>query len=223
MWFASKAFGAESLTAKNSQVLRSEVSQNVPKCPIQEKIFFGGWPWIEQSWRLVLEFPSRHVVFTPMTPRLLAELIDRHGPGLVLFARQWCTVPEDVVQEAFLKLVAQRTWPDDPAAWLYRVVRNASLDAAKMARRREKREATAKPDCWFVEPEIDGLDAEQAVQALGRLPDELRETIVARLWGGLTFEQIAAVSGISASSAYRRYEAGIASLQHALGESCQTR
>ncbi len=113
--------------------------------------------------------------------------------------------------------------PTDPPAWLYRVVRNAALDAAKMARRREKREATAKPDCWFVEPEIDGLDAEHAVQALGRLPDELRETIVARLWGGLTFEQIAAVSGVSASSAFRRYEAGIASLQEALGESCQTR
>src|SRR5262249_22949915 len=105
-----------------------------------------------------------------MTPRHLAELIDRHGPALVLYARQWCATPEDVVQDAFLKLSAQRWPPDDPPAWLFRVVRNAALDAAKSDRRRQRREAAARPGVWFVEPEIDGLDAERAVVALERLP-----------------------------------------------------
>ncbi len=155
-----------------------------------------------------------------MTPRQLGELIDRHGPALVLFARQWCATPEDVVQDAFLKLVALRHAPDDPPAWLYRVVRNAALDVVKMDRRRQKREAAVQPECWFVEPEIDGLDADQAVAVLEKLPPELRETIVARLWGGLTFEQIAEVSGCSASSAFRRYEAGIAAIREALGIPC---
>lgn len=157
-----------------------------------------------------------------MTPRHLAELIDRHGPALVLYARQWTAAPEDVVQDAFLKLFALRTPPDDPPAWLFRVVRNGAIDAAKADRRRQKREAAARPDRWFVEPEIDGLDAERAVAALERLPGELRETIVARLWGGLTFEQIAAAAGCSASSAFRRYEAGLAALRDALGEPCPT-
>lgn len=157
-----------------------------------------------------------------MTPRHLAELIDRHGPALVLYARQWCAGPEDVVQDAFLKLVELRHPPDDPAAWLFRVVRNRALDTARTDRRRQKREAAARPARWFVEPEIDGLDAEQAVAALERLPAELRETIVARLWGGLTFDQIAAVSGCSASSAFRRYEAGIAALRESLGVPCPT-
>jgi RNA polymerase sigma factor (sigma-70 family) len=155
-----------------------------------------------------------------MTPRQLGELVDRHSPALVLYARQWCAAPEDVVQDAFLRLVAQRQPPIDPAAWLFRVVRNAALDAAKIDRRRQKREAASVPARWFVEPEIDGLDAEHAVAALERLPGELRETIVARLWGGLTFEQIAEASGCSASSAFRRYEAGIAALRESLGESC---
>src|SRR5688572_22034536 len=115
-----------------------------------------------------------------MTPRHLAELIDRHGPALVLYARQWCAGPEDVVQDAFLKLFAQRRWPDDPAAWLFRVVRNAALDAAKADRRRQRREAAVQADRWFVEPKIDGLDVQKAVGALERLPAELRETIVAR-------------------------------------------
>jgi len=157
-----------------------------------------------------------------MTPRHLAELIDRHGPALVLYARQWCAAPEDVVQDAFLKLVEQRHAPEDPPAWLFRVVRNRALDAAKIERRRQRRESAARPVSWFVEPEIDGLDAERAMAALERLPRELRETIVARLWGGLTFDQIAAVSECSASSAFRRYEAGIAALRETLGVSCPT-
>jgi len=156
-----------------------------------------------------------------MTPRHLAELIDRHGPALVLYARQWCAAAEDVVQDAFLKLVGQHQLPDDPPAWLFRVVRNGALDAAKMDRRRQKRESATRPTSWFVEPEIDGLDADRAIAALERLPAELRETIVARLWGGLTFDQIAAVAGVSASSAFRRYEAGIAALRETLGVSCQ--
>ena len=157
-----------------------------------------------------------------MTPRHLSELIDRLGPALVLFARQWTVAPEDVVQDAFLKLIEARHPPTDPAAWLFAVVRHRAIDMAKADRRRVKREQTVHPDRWFVEPEIDGLDAGRAVGAVERLPAELRETIVARLWGGLTFDQIAAVAGCSASSAFRRYEAGIAALRETLGVPCPT-
>ena len=80
--------------------------------------------------------------------------------------------PEDVVQEAFLKLVRQGRPPEDAVAWLYRVMRNGALDAAKMARRRQRRESAPRPVRWFVEPEVDGLDAETAVTALQRLPAE---------------------------------------------------
>jgi RNA polymerase sigma-70 factor (ECF subfamily) len=40
-----------------------------------------------------------------MSPSDVARLIDAHAAPLVLYARQWCAAPEDVVQEAFLKLV----------------------------------------------------------------------------------------------------------------------
>ena len=72
-----------------------------------------------------------------MTPRQLAELIATHAAALVLFARQWCAAAEDVVQEAFIKLAAQRTAPDNPVGWLYRVVRNGALGANRSARRRQ--------------------------------------------------------------------------------------
>ena len=55
-----------------------------------------------------------------MDAHRLARLLHAHGAALALFARQWCEQPEDVVQEAFCRLASQRTWPDDPVAWLYR-------------------------------------------------------------------------------------------------------
>jgi RNA polymerase sigma-70 factor (ECF subfamily) len=159
-----------------------------------------------------------------MTAADVARLIDSQSAPLVLYARQWCDAPEDVVQDAFTKLVRQSRMPDDTVAWLYRVVRNGALDEAKKARRRQRREsAAARAVRWFVEPDVDGLDAETAIAALERLAPELREVIVARHWGGLSFEQIAAVVGCSASTAFRRYTAGVQDLRNQLGVICPSR
>jgi RNA polymerase sigma-70 factor (ECF subfamily) len=158
-----------------------------------------------------------------MNPHDFAHLVDAHGPPLLLYARQWCAAPEDVVQDAFLKLVALRQPPRDAVAWLYRVVRNAAIDAGRTARRRQRRESVAaRPARWFVEPEVDGLDAAAATAALERLPGELREVIVARLWGDLSFEQIAEVAGCSVSTAFRRYSAGLDALRRELHWPCPT-
>ncbi|MDB5307321.1 MAG: sigE 8 [Gemmataceae bacterium] len=157
-----------------------------------------------------------------MTPRQIADLTAAHAAALVLYARQWCDTPEDVVQDAFCKLVVPGTPPADPTAWLFRVVRNAAVDAGRSARRRVRREqAAARPVRWFVEAEVDGLDAETAVSALESLPPDLREVIIARLWGGLTLEQIATAAGCSVSTAHRRFEAGIAALRERFGVPCQ--
>ena len=158
-----------------------------------------------------------------MGPEQLAELVDRHAAALVLYARQWCASPEDVVQTAFLKLVRLRTPPGSVLPWLYKVVRNGAIDASRAARRRNKYEAAAADQAvrWFT-PSDDptGLDARAAADALATLPAETREIIVAHLWGGLTFEQIAQTVGSSAATCYRRYAAGLEVLRHQLGAKC---
>jgi RNA polymerase sigma-70 factor (ECF subfamily) len=155
-----------------------------------------------------------------MTPRQLANLIADHAPALMLFARQWCDSPEDVIQNAFCKLVTVSA-PADPKSWLFLTVRNAAIDAARSSRRRMRREhIAARPMLWFDEPEVDGLDAEAAMLALESLPADSREVIVARLWGGLTLEQIATTLRCSVSTAHRRFEAGIATLRERLGATC---
>jgi RNA polymerase sigma-70 factor (ECF subfamily) len=158
-----------------------------------------------------------------MLPHDLGRLLDERGPALVLYARQWCATPEDIVQDACVKLMSLRQPPGDVVAWLYRVVRNGAIDAGRTARNRKHREsAVARPLRWFNEAEVDGLDATAAVAALERLSAEEREVIVARLWGGLSFEQIGEAAGCSASTAFRRFGSGIASLRQELGLPCQT-
>ncbi len=150
------------------------------------------------------------------TAATLAVLIDAHAGPLVLLARSYTTSPEDAVQAAFGKLARLSAMPDDPAAWLYRVVRRGAIDAGKAESRRRKREsAVARPEAWFA-PECDALDAAEAVRALRRLPDEVREVVVARLWGNLTLSQIADAFGVSVATAYRRYESAIAELRREL-------
>ena len=157
----------------------------------------------------------------------LGGLVYRYAAALELYARQWCHAPEDVVQEAFLKLAAQRPLPDQPVAWLFRVVRNGALNAALAARRRRHHEAEAADEAaiWFqTDAETSGpdsLDAESASAALQSLPLEEREAIVAHLWGGLTFEQIGELSGCSASTAHRYYAAGLSAIRERLGVTCR--
>jgi RNA polymerase sigma factor (sigma-70 family) len=157
----------------------------------------------------------------------LGRLVDRHAAALELFARQWCDTPEDVVQEAFVKLAAARTPPDNPAAWLFRVVRNGALNAAQAARRRRRHEtesASTSTD-WFHPQQTAAssglLDPETAAEELRSLPLDQREVIVAHIWGGLSFQEIALVSGCSASTAHRLYSSGLSALRERLGMSCR--
>jgi RNA polymerase sigma factor (sigma-70 family) len=152
-----------------------------------------------------------------MGPEALGRLIEQHAAALVLYARQWCAAPEDVVQDAFRKLIAQKPAPNHVASWLYRVVRNAAISAARAERRRQRHEGrAASQTAWFTATDSSVLDVETATAALAKLPIEQREVIVAHLWGGLTFEQIAEIAGSSSSTAHRWYLAGLASLRERL-------
>ncbi len=155
-------------------------------------------------------------------PRLLTHWLDVLSPGLVLFARQWCSAPEDVVQEAFVKLAGQRPSPEDVRGWLYRVVRNGAISAsrAEARRRRHEAEAAARRPDWFEPTPGADLDGRAVAEALQHLDLELREVVVAHLWGGLTFQQIARMLNVSDSTAHRRYLAGLELLRQRMEGTC---
>ena len=157
-----------------------------------------------------------------ISPQAVTRLWDEHRSALVLYARQWCEGPEDVVQEAFLLLVRQGVAPENPVGWLYRVVRNRAINASRSHGRQVRREAAAatRGEPWFEPAEGDRLDAAAATDALRGLPVEQREVIVARVWGGLSFEEIARLSEMSLSKVYRSYQRGLAALRERLDASC---
>jgi RNA polymerase sigma factor (sigma-70 family) len=158
-------------------------------------------------------------------PELLTQLLDQHGAALVLYAQQWCDSPEDIVQDAFIQLMREKTAPRNVVGWLYRVVRNGAISATRSVTRRKRHEAAAAQRCepWFKPSRGQRLDADTATHALEHLPLEQRETIVARLWGGLSLEEIAKLTGSSTSTVHRRYQAGLAALRKRLDVTCRTK
>jgi RNA polymerase sigma-70 factor (ECF subfamily) len=155
----------------------------------------------------------------PVGPEQLASLLDAHGAALELFAAQWSPTPDDCVQEAFIELARQAQSPDRVVAWLYRVVRNRAISHARSAGRRRKYESAvaAQSSTWFEPSPGSSLDAASATEALQDLSPQHREVIVARIWGGLSFEQIAELVGSSVSTAHRRYGEGLTHLRERLG------
>lgn len=154
----------------------------------------------------------------------LTRLIDAHAAALELFARQWTESAADVVQDAFLDLL-KRTEPlDDPAAWLFRAVRNRAISAARSQGRRKRHEATVArgKSPWFRDSRADAWDVESLEAALRRLADDEREIVIAHVWGGLTFEQVGSLVGMSSTTAHRRYHAALGRLRQHLGSPCPT-
>lgn len=155
-------------------------------------------------------------------PESFGELFDRLAGPLVLYARQWCDHSEahDVVQEAFLALGRERRVPDHPEGWLYRVARNRAISVARGSQRRRRREAVvSSPEAWFAATD-DQLDADEATALLAELPVDQREIVVARVWGGLTFDAIGRLQGCSAATCHRRYQEGLTRLHERMVQPC---
>lgn len=144
----------------------------------------------------------------------LQQLIDNHGAALALYARQWCRVPEDALQEAMIDLLRQQPPPRDPLAWLYTTVRRRAMNLARGECRRENHDRLAglQRHTWFVPDEESALDSEELSAMLEQLPSIERQIVVARIWGDLSFEQIAGLTAISSSAAHRRYHKALSLL-----------
>lgn len=148
------------------------------------------------------------------------------APRLVLYARQFVDSvadAEDVVQMAFVRW--WHRYPDGDRSQvplLYAAVRTISLDLRRKDMRRILREA--KSDV-FVESENEPFfdatverreRAEIVAEAMRGLPEEQREVVTLHLWGGLTFAQIAQMTGVSINTVAGRYRYALAALQRKL-------
>ena len=123
------------------------------------------------------------------------------------------------MQDGFVRFWKSRQRANDAAAYLFACVRSAAIDLSRGRRRREHYEMRSTPAEYFdVEPgRIEQEELRQAVEiALANLPAEQREVLVMKIWGELTFAQIAAALQIKPDTAASRYRYALGRLQAAL-------
>jgi RNA polymerase sigma-70 factor (ECF subfamily) len=148
----------------------------------------------------------------------------RHGAALVLFARQWAAShadAEDAVQEGFVRFWRFRERADDPTAYLYACVRGVALEMGRSSLRRNQREHAGARDervPLFACPVEQDERREAIESALAELPAPQREVVVMKIWGGLTFPQIAAALDVPNDTAASRYRYAVTKLREQLAE-----
>ncbi len=148
--------------------------------------------------------------------------LQRHGAALLLFARQWSASSvdaDDALQNGFLKFWKSRRSARDEVAYLYACVRSAAMDLGRGERRRTAHERRANEPQPMFEHVAERGERDAAIEAaLNQLPGDQREVIVLKIWGELTFAQIAEALAISPNTAASRYRYAIARLEIELSE-----
>ena len=129
-------------------------------------------------------------------------LYETHGRALLAYASALLRDPsaaEDVLHQVFLNILRGRVSIDgEPAAYLFRAVRNRALNNM----RGQSRETDLADAAVWLESPDGSRETSLALQsALRALPEEQREVIVLRIWGQMTFEEAAVVIGISPNTA----------------------
>ncbi len=142
----------------------------------------------------------------------------RHSARLLAFARALVDPAdaEDVVQGVFCSLLSiersRLAAVRDGAAWLAQLTRRGALNHIRSHRRERKRREAIEPASKAAAPDVEGLRG-----AIDRLPRRLREVVVLKHIGGLTFEQIGVALEMPRETAAGRHRAAMAALRRELG------
>lgn len=138
--------------------------------------------------------------------------------------------PEDIVQEAFIRLHRQvcAHGPDSIehlTTWLFRVAHNLALDALRKRMRQDVAQVSADPAVMAQEHahEMDALgemmrqEARQVVlRELNQLDDQYRHVVLLKVIQGMSLRQVAEVIGVSLSTVNYRLNQGLNTLAQRL-------
>jgi RNA polymerase sigma-70 factor, ECF subfamily len=146
-----------------------------------------------------------------------AELYDACADRLhhYLAVRLGCReAASDVLQSAFLRAVKSRRrfrGVENPVAYMFQIARNETARAAR------RRRMNSLPADQVYDVASDTLvaheDAEAAAAALGRLTADEREIVELKIYGGLTFREIAEVTRLAQGTAATKYRRALESLR----------
>lgn len=157
--------------------------------------------------------------------RMLERLMAAYWSALVQYAGRivgGSSDPQDVVQEAFIRLWARRErWSSDGSvrSLLYTVTRNAALDERRRQARGEKATQAADPPSPTSLPSEDAAAtqlAQSASSAVAALPPKRQEVFRLAREGGLSYAEIAAVMGVSPQTVANQMSLALSDLRRAL-------
>ncbi|MDP1563228.1 MAG: sigma-70 family RNA polymerase sigma factor [Pirellulaceae bacterium] len=148
----------------------------------------------------------------PLSPDELGLLLDQYWSTLVAWVGWEHSFAEDVVQTAFIKLAAQSPPPTDCPAWLFQVSRRLAWNELKATQRRRQREQIAG-DLRQTADTSSAIDSEALRATLEQLSPQDRQIVVARIWGALTFDQIATAVELPKATVWRMYQSAIQQLR----------
>lgn len=148
------------------------------------------------------------------------QWLTQHAPKFLLFARQQTRFEvdaQDLVQEAVVECWRRQASDAPPAAGLiFATIRRRAIDLGRSADRRAGREAVVAsevPSDWFDGGVEDRERSHLIQQAMNKLPDIYREVVTLKVWGELTFAEIATALEIPANTAASRYRYGLDELR----------
>ena len=151
-----------------------------------------------------------------------AELYDACADRLhhYLAVRLGSPDADDVLQETFVRLARTRkrlSGVDNLVAYVFTIARNESARlAGRRARRRESRGGAANTalSCEAAGNDARAREAAELVAAaLDRLEPEHREIVELKTYAGLTFREIAEVTGLPQGTVATRYRTAIGRLR----------
>lgn len=158
----------------------------------------------------------------PVSASQLSELIETHAASLRLWVQARGGAAEDVVQEAFCRLGVEEPSPARPVPWLYRVCRNLTEKQRLSDRRRRRREeARASNELVHLDP-AERLEMDEVLSQVEALDPDLRQVLIARIWGELSLDDVASICGISTTTAFRRYHSALKVLRSRLEAKCNS-
>lgn len=152
------------------------------------------------------------------TPESVKELYQRHGAALAAYG--CCCgldfgAAEDVVQQVFLKLLqGNGAVAQTPIAYLYRAVRNASLN---YLRDRKHEAEMPEEELWLSHATADRAEVLALQKALHELPEEQREVVFLRIWSGMTLQEIEEATETPLNTVASRYRYALEKLRQRLG------
>jgi RNA polymerase sigma-70 factor (ECF subfamily) len=105
-----------------------------------------------------------------------------------------------------------------PDALVFSTIRRRAIDLARSSDRRSVRELEAGgPGAEWFSPDVEERETQRLLEdAVKSLQPIYREVVTLKVWGGLTFQEIAETTGVPLNTAASRYRYALDGLRETL-------